>query len=83
MAKLLRSFDTFTHVPDLAVNSLYDPLTGEVAAFEELVGSHGGMGGPQNEPFIVYPASWASGEIEITNSNDLHWLLRRWQQHLV
>ena len=82
-AEHLRRFDTFTHVPDLAVNSLYDPLTAEVAAFEELVGSHGGMGGPQSEPFIVYPASWAIDEIKISNSNDLHWLLRRWQQHLV
>jgi len=29
---------------------------GTVAAFEELVGNHGGLGGPQTEPFIVHPA---------------------------
>ena len=27
-----------------------------MAAFEELVGSHGGMGGPQNRPFLLHPA---------------------------
>jgi len=29
--------------PDIAVNSLLDPVTGEAAAFEGLVGCHGGL----------------------------------------
>jgi putative membrane protein len=29
-----------------------------VAAFEELVGSHGGIGGEQSFPFILYPTEW-------------------------
>jgi hypothetical protein len=41
------------------VNSAIDPLTGEVAAFEELVGSHGGLGGRQTRPFLVHPADLA------------------------
>ena len=53
-AHLLRT-DSFPHVPDILVNSLYDPESGEVAAFEELVGSHGGLGGNQSFPFIMYP----------------------------
>jgi uncharacterized membrane protein YvlD (DUF360 family) len=81
-AEHLRRFDTFPHVGDLVVNSMCDPLTGEVAAFEELVGSHGGMGGPQTEPFLVYPTAWGNGDISITNYNDLYWLLRRWQRQL-
>ena len=31
----------------LNVNSVYDPTNDEVAAFEELIGSHGGLGGTQ------------------------------------
>jgi hypothetical protein len=38
------------------VNSAIDPATGEVAAFEELVGSHGGLGGAQTRPFLLHPA---------------------------
>ncbi|MGZ7132831.1 MAG: hypothetical protein ACXVH6_05635 [Halobacteriota archaeon] len=29
-------------VPGFSVNSVYDPTNDEVAAFEELIGSHGG-----------------------------------------
>jgi hypothetical protein len=32
--------------------------TGEVHAFEELVGCHGGLGGWQNEAVLVHPADW-------------------------
>jgi uncharacterized membrane protein YvlD (DUF360 family) len=81
-AEHLRRFDTFPHAGDLVINSMCDPLTGEVAAFEELIGSHGGLGGPQMEPFIVYPAAWADEEPAVTNSTDLYWLLRRWQKQL-
>ena len=35
--------------------SIYDPVKNEVAAFEELVGSHGGIGGEQSFPFISHP----------------------------
>ena len=34
--------------PDLYVNSAVDPVTNDVAAFEGLVGSHGGLGGWQD-----------------------------------
>jgi hypothetical protein len=78
----LRRFDTFPHTGDLVINSMCDPLTAEVAAFEELVGSHGGMGGPQTEPFIVYPAAWADEELNINDSNEVYWLLRRWERQL-
>ena len=47
------------HAPDLLLISQYDPELGEVAAFEELVGSHGGLGGPQTEPFILHPTDWS------------------------
>ena len=56
-ARHLREVSEYPCQGDLVVNSLYDPATGDVAAFEELVGSHGGLGGPQNQPFLFYP-SW-------------------------
>ena len=48
--------DGYTTVADLMVNSRYDPDLDEVAAFEEQVGSHGGLGGPQTHPFLLYPS---------------------------
>ena len=38
--------------------SSVDPVTEEVAAFEELVGSHGGLGGWQTEAMLVHPSDW-------------------------
>jgi hypothetical protein len=48
----------FPHAPDIYLNSFYDPVLDEVAAFEELVGCHGGMGGWQTRPILIYPSSW-------------------------
>jgi uncharacterized membrane protein YvlD (DUF360 family) len=74
--------DTFAHCPDIMVNSLWDEQTGEVAAFEELVGSHGGMGGEQTRPFLLYPASWLAPEAELFGAESVHQQLRRWLAHL-
>jgi hypothetical protein len=52
----VRRHDKLPHVGDLVVNSALDTATDEVAAFEELTGSHGGLGGWQNRPLLVYPA---------------------------
>ena len=41
---------------DVMVNSMYDAERDEVAAFEHQVSSHGGLGGPQTHPFVIYPA---------------------------
>jgi len=43
---------------DMMINARYDPVRGEVPAFEELVGSHGGLGGSQSFPFALVPADW-------------------------
>ena len=52
----VRRTNGFPHCPDLVVNSTYWREIDEVAAFEELVGSHGGMGGTQSFPFVLHPA---------------------------
>ena len=58
----LKREDAMEHAPDLLLISQYDPELGEVAAFEELIGSHGGLGGPQTEPFILHPVEWKLDE---------------------
>ncbi|TIC80166.1 alkaline phosphatase family protein [Nocardioides sp. GY 10127] len=45
-------------VGDLVLLGACDPDLGEVVAFEELVGSHGGVGGDQTEALFLHPASW-------------------------
>ena len=56
--KKLKRTDKFGHVPDILVNSEYNIVEDEVYAFEELIGSHGGAGGNQQYPFILYPSNW-------------------------
>lgn len=74
---LLREAE-FVNVPDIVVISAADPETGEVPAFEELVGNHGGLGGWQREPFVLYPAGFDPGPDEIVGAGHLHDLLKRW-----
>jgi len=74
----LRRSDSFPHVADIMVNSLYDPESGEVAAFEELVGSHGGLGGGQSFPFILFPAGWTREKERIVGAVELHAQLKYW-----
>jgi uncharacterized membrane protein YvlD (DUF360 family) len=74
----LKRLDGFSNVGDLLINSRYFPETGEVAAFEDLVGSHGGLGGDQTEPFLVYPSHWQAPEQTISSPNQLNLVLRNW-----
>jgi len=64
--------------PDLYVNSLVDATTLDVAAFEDLVGAHGGLGGWQDRGMLLVPAPLAScvhGHIE--GADELHRALVR------
>jgi uncharacterized membrane protein YvlD (DUF360 family) len=78
---LLRT-DGFPHCADLMVNSAYWPEFGEVAAFEELVGSHGGMGGPQGYPFVLHPSELAWPEEEVVGAEAVHRVFRSWLAEL-
>jgi uncharacterized membrane protein YvlD (DUF360 family) len=77
-AHLVR-LDSFTHTPDIVVNSFYDPTTDEAAAFEELIGGHGGLGGKQMHPFLLYPSSLPLEDAEIVGAEHLHRVLRGWR----
>ena len=74
----VRRTDGFAHCPDIVVNSTYWAETEEVAAFEQLVGSHGGMGGPQSYPFTLYPSEWEAPGEDIVGAEAMHRHLRRW-----
>jgi uncharacterized membrane protein YvlD (DUF360 family) len=74
----LRRHDRFPHCPDILVNGSYDPDTGEVAPFEEFMGSHGGLGGPQTHPFAVVPAEWSDPAGPVVGVEAMHEVLRGW-----
>ena len=74
--------DSYPHCADIMVNSMWDPQTEEVAAFEHLVGSHGGLGGEQTHPFVLYPADLPAPEGPIRGADELHQVLRGWLAHL-
>jgi Type I phosphodiesterase / nucleotide pyrophosphatase len=66
------------HIGDLVLISSVDPVTDEVAAFEELVGSHGGLGGWQTEAVLVHPARWPVTEPELDGADAVHRQLVEW-----
>ncbi|WP_296867972.1 phage holin family protein [uncultured Methanobrevibacter sp.] len=72
----LKRTSSFEHAPDILVNSFYDEEADEVCAFEELVGSHGGAGGDQSKPFILYPSSWKVSDDEIIGAENIYKLLK-------
>ena len=77
-ARHVKRTDGFPHCADIMLNSAYWPETDEVAAFEELVGSHGGMGGAQSFPFALVPAEWQAPEEPVIGAEALHVHLRGW-----
>ena len=72
----LKRENGFNNMPDLLVNSFYDEETDEVCAFEELIGSHGGLGGNQTKPFILYPCEWENPG-ELVGSESIYKFLKR------
>jgi hypothetical protein len=59
----LRRLSEFPHAGDLILNGRYDAANETVAAFEELAGSHGGLGGPQGNAFVLTPRGWMIPEV--------------------
>ncbi len=77
-AEHLRRHDRFEHCPDILINCMYDPAVGEVAPFEEFMGSHGGLGGAQTHPFIVVPSAWSEPAAPIVGVEAMHEMLHHW-----
>jgi uncharacterized membrane protein YvlD (DUF360 family) len=78
---LLRT-DGFAHVADIMVGSFYDPVLDEGCAFEELISFHGGIGGIQTSPFILYPATLPDPEEPIVGAAAVHGILSGWRRGL-
>ncbi|MFM9107792.1 MAG: alkaline phosphatase family protein, partial [Chloroflexota bacterium] len=68
----------FENCPDIVVISEFDPETREVAAFEELVGNHGGLGGWQQRPFVLHPPRFQPPASAIVGTGELHRLFKGW-----
>jgi uncharacterized membrane protein YvlD (DUF360 family) len=75
---LLRT-DGFPHVADIMVGSFYDPELDEGCAFEELISFHGGLGGPQTRPFILYPERLPLPSESIVGAAAVHGVLSGWR----
>jgi hypothetical protein len=73
----LRRVDAMEHCGDLVAISRLDAGTGEVAAFEELIGSHGGLGGQQTQPLIMHPTAWTIDE-PIVGAEAVYRQIRHW-----
>ncbi len=58
--------------PELYVNSTFYPQTGEVAAFEGLVGCHGGLGGWQDHGTLIAPTALMPDHAHIVGADSLH-----------
>ncbi len=67
----------FPHAGDLIVNSTVYP-DGTVAAMEELIGNHGGIGGEQTDAFIFHPPNLDVPKT--TNSTDVYHILNAYRE---
>ena len=76
IAQHLKRNSSFKYSPDILVNSFYDSENDEVCAFEELVGSHGGAGGSQSKPFILYPSGWKVPDKDIIGAESIYKILK-------
>ena len=76
IAQHLKRNSSFKYSPDILVNSFYDSENDEVCAFEELVGSHGGAGGSQSKPFILYPSGWKVPDEDIIGAESIYKILK-------
>ncbi|RPF37566.1 alkaline phosphatase family protein [Streptomyces sp. TLI_185] len=80
-ADAVRRTHSFPHTADIMVNSFHDPADGEVLAFEEQIGSHGGLGGAQARPFLLSPVVFSEpvqAGRELVGAEEVHRVLRRW-----
>jgi hypothetical protein len=81
-AEHVRRTDAFAACPDVVVNSAYWEGLDEVAAFEELVGSHGGLGGGQAHPFVLHPAELPWPAQDVVGAEAVHRVLCGWLAQL-
>jgi hypothetical protein len=64
------------------IGSFYDPELDEGCAFEELISFHGGIGGPQTQPFILAPKTLPPPGEPIIGAAKVHEVLAQWRRLL-
>jgi uncharacterized membrane protein YvlD (DUF360 family) len=69
----------FAHAADITIGSFYDAALDEGCAFEELISFHGGLGGPQTRPFLLYPVRLPLPPEPIVGAEALHHVLAGWR----
>jgi uncharacterized membrane protein YvlD (DUF360 family) len=74
----VRRTNAYPHCPDILVNGTYWTELDEVGAFEELVGSHGGLGGTQARPFVMHPPDLAWPSERVLGADGVHRIFRGW-----
>jgi hypothetical protein len=74
----IRRLFGFDNAGDMVAIGHFDPTTGTVISFEELVGSHGGLGGPQGLPFLAAPPGWPRISAELVGAPEVHRQLDAW-----
>ena len=70
VAEQLLRLMQFPSSGDLVVHGAY--REGRVVTFEEHIGSHGGLGGAQTQPFLIYPSDMRIDATTISNAVDLY-----------
>lgn len=67
----------YPHSGDLILLGRYDPQTDTVICFEDQWASHGGLGGPQDVPFLVYPSHLSWDLSHVTNARQIYGFFAR------
>ncbi len=71
----VRRVASFPTCGDLMLFGAYDPARDRVICFENQWASHGGLGGSQDRPFIIYPKRFGWDLSQVHNSSDMYPLL--------
>ncbi len=76
----LKELDSYQHIGDIFIISMYDPSTDEIAPFEHQVGAHGGLGGMQTKAFVMYPTAFATQAktVELVGAPEVNRMLHEW-----
>ena len=76
----LKELDSYQHIGDIFIISMYDPSTEEIAPFEHQVGAHGGLGGMQTKAFVMYPTAFATQDktVDLVGAPEVNRKIHEW-----
>jgi uncharacterized membrane protein YvlD (DUF360 family) len=78
----LLHLDRFANAGDVILIGAVDLVSREVTGFEELIGSHGGLGGWQGDPFILCPATLHMTKDPLVGAPAVYRQLKAWQRQM-